>query len=242
VSAARSSAAKVETFGLNPGANWWGTDLRRTDWGQRFRVFHDGDFIAEIPLQLAGRHNVLNALAAAALSTAAGAPVDAVRESLAGFRGIRRRFEVVGSFRGITIVDDYAHHPTAVRATLEAARERFGKRRLWCAFQPHQLSRTRALLGEFSASFAAADQTLIAPIYAARESMGAEVEAAGGELARRIASHGAAARYCPSLDRIIATIDDEARPGDVLFTMGAGDIDQVYYEFARRLQRHHAAG
>jgi len=242
VDAAKSCAAPVETFGWQPDCDWWGSDLRRTEWGQRFRVFRRGDFFAELTLQLTGQHNAINALAAAALSTAAGAPVEAIRESLAEFRGIRRRFEAVGSWRGITIIDDYAHHPTAVRVTLETAREQFGGRRIWCAFQPHQVSRTETLMDEFSGSFLAADEVLIAPVYAAREGAAARAQAASGALAQRISLRGSAARYCPSLDRIIATLDDEARPGDVLITMGAGDIDRIYHEFARRLQRNHAAG
>ncbi len=240
--AARSTRARVETFGLEHGANWWGTDLRQTNWGMRFRIFHNGEFFAEVPLQLSGRHNALNALSAAALAHAAGASANAIRESLSGFRGIRRRYEEIGSFRGITIIDDYAHHPTAVRTTLESARQQFGGRRIWCAFQPHQISRTRSLMNQFCESFSAADEILIAPIYAARENPASPAEETAQELVRGIAASGVAARFCPSLDRIIATIDDEARPGDVLITMGAGDIDRVYHEFARRLQRHHAAG
>jgi UDP-N-acetylmuramate--alanine ligase len=232
----------VETFGFGPGADWWGTDIRQTNWGMRFRIFKSNEFFGEFSLQLTGKHNVLNSLSAVALSSAAGAPLAAMQESLAQFRGIKRRFEYVGSWRGVTIIDDYAHHPTAVRATLEAARARFGRRRIWCVFQPHQVSRTRALMQEFSRSFAAADEVLLAPIYAARESGPSEAESVARELVQRTTSNGVSMRYSPSLDRIIATIDDEARPGDVLVTMGAGDIDRVHHEFACRLQRNHAAG
>lgn len=240
--AAASGSARVETFGFGPGADWWGTDVRQTPWGMRFRVFRGQEFFGEFTLQLTGRHNVLNALAAVAISSSAGAPVTAIRDSLAQFRGIKRRFEYVGSWRGMTIIDDYAHHPTAVRVSLDAARARFGGRRIWCVFQPHQVSRTSALLQEFSESFGSADQVLIAPIFAARENAAGAAESMASTLAEKIAAQNVAARYSPSLDRIIATIDDEARPGDVLITMGAGDIDRVHHEFACRLQRNHAAG
>jgi UDP-N-acetylmuramate--alanine ligase len=187
-------------------------------------------------------HNVLNALAAAALSHAAGATSYDIRESLREFPGIRRRFEYAGSWRGITLIDDYAHHPTAVRTTLEASRQEFGPRRIWCAFQPHQVSRTRALLDDFARSFAAADHVLVAPVYAAREVVSTEPVAVAEELAARIKTQGVDARFCASLDQIIVTLDHEAQPGDVLVTMGAGDVDRVQHEFTRRLQRHHSAG
>jgi UDP-N-acetylmuramate--alanine ligase len=205
-------------------------------------VFHCGDFFAEILLNVPGEHNISNALAACALSHAAGADPEHIREGLAEFRGVRRRFERVGSYRGMTIVDDYAHHPTAVRTALETARQQFGRRRIWCAFQPHQVSRTRILMDEFSTSFAAADEVLIAPVFAARESGGREAAALSEVLAQRIAATGVSARYVGSLDRIPASLDDEARPGDVLITMGAGDIDRVHHELTGRLRRDHAAG
>lgn len=240
--ACKSAAADVETFSLDPGSDWWAADIRQTRAGLRFRVFRRGDYFTEITLQIPGTHNVLNALAATALAYAAGATAFDVRESLREFPGIRRRFEYLGSWRGVTLIDDYAHHPTAVRATLDAARQEFGSRRIWCAFQPHQVSRTRPLIDEFARSFAAADQVLIAPVYAARESVIGEPVTVAQELASRIGSRGVHARFCTSLDQIIATLDHEARPGDVLVTMGAGDVNRVQHEFTRRLQRHHSAG
>jgi UDP-N-acetylmuramate--alanine ligase len=242
VEAAEWTSARVETYSRRPGGDWWGTDVRQTAFGTRFRLFRRGDFFAEILLSVPGEHNISNALAACALSHAAGADPEAVREGLAAFQGIRRRFERVGSYRGVMLIDDYAHHPTAVRTTLEAARQQFGSRRLWCAFQPHQMSRTRVLMDEFAVSFAAADEVLIAPVFAARETGGNESAALAEMLAHRIAATGTSARFVPSLDRIPASLDDEARPGDVLITMGAGDIDRVHHELTGRLRRDHAAG
>jgi UDP-N-acetylmuramate--alanine ligase len=155
-----------------------------------------------------------------------------IREGLRDFTGIRRRFEVVGSWRGATLVDDYAHHPTAISATLRTAREVFDARRIWCVFQPHQVSRTRALMDDFAASFGAADEVLIAPVYGAREQYQSELGECSQILAERIAGHGRSAR-------LISTLEDEVQPGHVLVTMGAGDIDQVHYAFTRRLQRHY---
>lgn len=239
LAAARMAKARVATFSELPGSDWRAADWRDTPDGGRFRIFHRGDFFAEITLSIPGRHHQMNALAAAALCHHAGASAAQIRDGLLQFSGIKRRFEPVGSWRGITMVDDYAHHPTAVAATLSTARRRFGKRRIWCAFQPHQVSRTEALMGDFAGSFVDADRVLIAPVFAARESDNASSVHASHELARRICAQDTAARFCSSLDRIVATLDDEARPGDVLLTLGAGDIDRVHHEFTGRLQRYH---
>ncbi|MEX0715391.1 MAG: UDP-N-acetylmuramate--L-alanine ligase [Planctomycetaceae bacterium] len=243
VACARAAKSETATFSLtDAGADWWIADPRRTQTGTWHRVFHRGEFFADVCLRLPGRHNAANALAAIALADRAGASREAIREGIHEFSGVRRRFETAGSWRGIALVDDYAHHPTAVAATLAAARERFGPRRIWCAFQPHQVSRTRALFEEFAGSFSRADEVLVAPVFAAREAGDGERDAASRELAERIAERGTPARFRASLDQLRETVEDEARPGDVLILMGAGDIDQVRHEFTRRLQRHHAAG
>jgi UDP-N-acetylmuramate--alanine ligase len=241
MAASQRAQSTVVTFSRHRGADWWSADLRPTVAGTRFRVFRGEEFFAEIEVALPGEHNVANALAAIAISHHAGASVEAIRECLWQFTGIRRRFEQLGSWRGVTRIDDYAHHPTAVAATLRTARARFGQRRIWCAFQPHQSSRTAALMSEFSSSFRDADEILIAPTFAARESPGDESDPTAKQLAREIAASGRSVRFCGSLDRVVATLDDEAQPGDVLITMGAGDINRVQHEFTRRLQRNHSS-
>jgi UDP-N-acetylmuramate--alanine ligase len=238
--AAASSLAQIETYSLRESSDWWAADLRPAESGTRFRIVHGGKSFTEVSLRIPGRHNVLNALAAAAICHNLGATADAVRQGLETFRGIRRRFEVLGSWRGVTLIDDYAHHPTAVVATLRTAREQFPGRRLLCAFQPHQESRTRALLGEFAESFDAADEVFLAPIFTAREKCSAAAERTNAELAERLAARGRPVHLLPSLDRLIADLDDAARPGDVLVTMGAGDINRIQHELTRRIQRHHA--
>jgi UDP-N-acetylmuramate--alanine ligase len=240
--AAAATAAEVVTFSMEPGSDWWASDVRRTAGGTRFRTFYRGAFITEIFLQVPGVHNVLNALAATALCSRLGVSAADIRESLAEFRGVRRRFEIVGTYRGTTLIDDYAHHPTAVRATLATAREQFPARKIWCVFQPHQVSRVRALLDDFAASFTLADELLVAPVFAARESAGDEALLASAELASGVSKCGCPARFLPSLDRIVATLEDEARPGDVVVIMGAGDIDRVHHELTGRVRRHRAAG
>ena len=242
IAACVAALAPVETFGIEVTADWRACDLRPTAEGTRFRLFHQGDYFAEISLRIPGRHNVQNALSAAALAHMAGAGCAAIREGLFEFPGIRRRFERVGQWRGVTLIDDYAHHPTAVAATLATARERFPGRRLWCVFQPHQVSRTRALFDDFAKSLVAADRVLLAPVFAAREEeVRNEPTLIAHELAARVIYEGGHARPADSLDRAMRTLEDELQPGDVLITMGAGDIGKVYHAFTRRLQGHHAA-
>ena len=236
---AQDCPARVLTFSDSFKSDWTVADVKQSVWGQRFRAFYQGDFVAEFFLQPPGRHTVSNALAAVALCHGIGLSVEQIQDGLAEFQGIRRRFERVGSWQGITLVDDYAHHPTEIQASLATAREFFGARRLWCVFQPHQVSRTSALMHEFSQSFHKADEVLIAPIYAARETVDGEAFTVAEELAEEISRQGDPVRFARSLDQIIATIEDEAHPGDVLLTMGAGDIDQVHYELTRRLSRNH---
>jgi UDP-N-acetylmuramate--alanine ligase len=246
-------AVPVETFAVDAnstsippprkeqGADWGIADVTRTEIGSRFLLLRRGSRFAEIELRIPGGHNVANAVAAAALAHRVGASAESIRRSLGDFAGIRRRFEIVGEFGGVTLVDDYAHHPTAVAATLTTARERFPKARVHCLFQPHQVSRTRALLGEFAAAFATGDDILVLPVYAARERVADEPVHASRELTVRIVSAGGTARFAESLDHAWASLDDTLRLGDVLITMGAGDIGQLQHEITRRLQRHHAS-
>ncbi len=242
MASARQAAAPVLTFGWNPEADWWAGDVRRTANGSRFRIFRRGQFITELQLPLPGRHNVMNALAAAAIALELGAAPRDVRASLPEFPGIRRRFENLGSWRGVTVIDDYAHHPTAVEATLQAAREMFGERKLRVAFQPHQVTRTVALLDEFSRSFHWADDVIVAPVFAARETVTAEPLAVSEALAAGLRELGVSAQACTSLDHVVRVLDDALQPGDVLITMGAGDIDRIHHAFTRRISRDSQAG
>jgi UDP-N-acetylmuramate--alanine ligase len=239
--ASRSAGAEIETFGFSEQYDWWAADIRPTPEGIRFRSFHRGEFFAEISLRIPGQHNVLNALAATAMAHRAGADAYVIRHALFEFPGLRRRFEPMGSWRGVTLIDDYAHHPTAIEATLSALRGRFPRRRLWCVFQPHQISRTRALFEEFARSLTGADFLLVTPVFAARETADDEAASISTQLARRVEQLGGNARFAATLDHTLATLDDELRPGDVLMTMGAGDIGKLQHAFTRRLPKFHNA-
>lgn len=249
--AASSSEARIETTRMEPvpsspggegtpTADWLARDIRKTQNGFRFQVDHNGTLFCETELSVPGRHNLENALAAVALAHAAGAEAKAIAEALPKFAGVRRRFEVIQSRGGFIVVDDYAHHPTAIRATLKTAREQFSERRLLVAFQPHQISRTRELMSDFSGSFAEADELFLVPIFAARESS-AEGDATLAELADRVSDSGVSVRRLASLDRLKPTLDDAARPDDVVLILGAGNISRIAHEFAAgKIPGHHA--
>jgi UDP-N-acetylmuramate--alanine ligase len=239
--ASRPQSARIETFSLVSPATWLAENLRATAEGISFDAIYRGCVFGRFSLRVPGEHNVLNALAAIALCRRIGLQSAEMQAGLAEFHGVCRRFELLGTPNGIVWIDDFAHHPTEVRATLQAARQRYGRRRIWCLFQPHQVSRLRALLPEFVGSFKRADKVLIAPVYTAREIRGPEADAFSRQLANEIVRAGGRARFCDDLDRIVATVDDEARAGDIVISMGAGDIYRVYHAYTRRLQRNLAS-
>ena len=236
---AKASRSRVVTFGRTSDSDWTVGDIREDLSGISFEILRRNagshDRWGRIQLRLHGEHNVENALAAAAISSEMGIASESIVSALGSFGGVKRRFEVVGEADGLLLIDDYAHHPTAVRATLQTARRIYGDRRIWCAFQPHQVSRTVALMDDFSSSFDDCDELIVAPVFAARERVADEPQRVSRELADRVAARGRRARYVESLDQIATTVDDAARPGDVLIAMGAGDIDRIHYERIRRI-------
>jgi UDP-N-acetylmuramate--alanine ligase len=181
-------------------------------------------------LRIPGSHNVLNALAAIAVADELGIEPHVVQETLRDFRGAARRFEIIGEFNGVSVIDDYAHHPTEIRATLAAARERFPNRALWAVFQPHTFTRTRALLDEFARAFDEADHVIITEIFAARETD--TVGTSGRDVVARMSHRDA--RFFALLDEAAEYIAQNVRAGEVLITLGAGDVNQVGAKFAQR--------
>ncbi|MCC8127025.1 MAG: UDP-N-acetylmuramate--L-alanine ligase [Clostridiales bacterium] len=189
-----------------------------------FTVLKKGKPSGEITLGVPGEHNVYNALAAIAAGEALGASWEAVSKGLAGFHGTERRFEKKGEIGGVTIIDDYAHHPQEIRATLSAAKN-YPHRKLWCVFQPHTYSRTKALLDEFAEALSAADEVILADIYPARETDTLGVSSR--DIAERIEKLGTRASYFETFDDIETFILKNCIHGDLLITMGAGDIGKV---------------
>jgi UDP-N-acetylmuramate--alanine ligase len=175
-----------------------------------------------------GRHNVLNATAAVAIGHQLGVSPDKIAEGLNSFRGVDRRFQLRGQARGITVVDDYGHHPTEIRATLAAARE-CSHKRIHVVFQPHRYTRTRDLLAEFGGAFKDADTVVVLPIYAASEEpiLGVTAEILVKQIEESSRIEGHAVRYAPDFASAIAVITAEARDGDLVLTLGAGNVSQL---------------
>jgi UDP-N-acetylmuramate--alanine ligase len=175
-------------------------------------------------LKVPGKYNIYNALAATAAAYAIGVSVDIIRDSLASFKGTHRRFEIKGSLNDATIIDDYAHHPTEIRATLQAA-SKLAYKRIWCVFQPHTYSRTEKLFDQFTESFIDADEIIIADTYAAREKPTDGIDSE--VLAKALVSKGQSCRYIPTFDQIAEFLRKNIQPGDLVLVMGAGDIFKV---------------
>jgi UDP-N-acetylmuramate--alanine ligase len=214
----------VVSYGLDPSSEWLAERIssKGVD-GCTFVVECAKRVVGTFETRLPGIHNVSNALGAIAVGSILGLPLEAMRRSIAEFRGVKRRFQPVGEAAGVTVMDDYAHHPTEVRATLAAARDRFPGRRLVCLFQPHTYSRTRYLLDGFRTCFADCDVLLIAETYAAREEPSAGMSAE--ELAREVKEPPA--RYAGDLAQSADAAAELLEAGDVFFTVGAGDVEKV---------------
>jgi UDP-N-acetylmuramate--alanine ligase len=226
----RLADRRVVTYGLSPQAQLRAADLETAREGTRFTVVAHGEPLGAVRLPMPGRHNVRNALAAVAVGRAMGIEFAAMAASLASFRGVHRRFERLGPWRGAEVVDDYAHHPTEVEATLEAARQVFPHGRIHAVFQPHLYSRTRDLAPEFGRALLGADRALVTEIYASREQ---PIPGVSGRLvveAARASGHREVA-YCARWEDAPAKLAPAVRAGDVVLTLGAGDI----YRLAERL-------
>jgi UDP-N-acetylmuramate--alanine ligase len=188
----------------------------------RFQVNTATGPLGPFELHVPGRHNVLNATAAVAIARQLEVPAEKIAEGLGHFRGVDRRFQLRGKARGVTVVDDYGHHPTEIRATLAAARE-CGHRRILVVFQPHRYTRTLDLMDRFSGAFADADALFVLPIYAASE------EPIPGVTAELLASHiqGPKTQFVPDFPAAVAAVAAEAREGDLILTLGAGNVSQL---------------
>ena len=226
--------AEVIRYGLSsPDARLRAVDLRREGLGTRFSVLYDDKFEGEVAISVPGEHNVRNALAALAVGLGLGLKVPQMAPGLAAFRGVERRFQLLGEARDILVVDDYAHHPTEVRATIRAARAAAPDRRLVVAFQPHLFTRTRDLAREFAEALGEADDVYLLDIYPARE------QPIAGVTSELVADVMRAAGRAPSWrggrDSLTAALAGAVRAGDLVITMGAGDVTLCGPELLRTL-------
>ena len=227
---------RVQLFGRGAAAEWRAVDVTRENGTYAFVGCRGTERLGRVVLTIPGRHNVDNALAVIALAHDCGLSWDAIAPPLAEFCGAQRRLELRGEIGGVRIVDDYAHHPTEIRVTLLAARERYHPRELWCIFQPHQHSRTRFLMGHFAQSFSQADHVIVPDIYFVRDSQRDRELVCAADLVEQIRARGAAAEYLPDFGGIVERVAKDVQPGDVVMTMGAGNVWMVADELLARLR------
>ncbi|MGC9194844.1 MAG: UDP-N-acetylmuramate--L-alanine ligase [Syntrophobacteraceae bacterium] len=217
---------RFATYGFSSQADFQARQLRTCGLCTTFRVFHDSQELGEMEIQIPGRHNVLNALASVAVAHELEIPWPAVQAGLRDMTGVQRRFQIKGEAGGVLVLDDYGHHPTEIRAVLEALAGCYPDRRRIIAFQPHRYSRTKALLEQFARCFYDCDVLLISEIYPAGEKPIPGITGRG--LAEQIAAHGHhELHFCPTLSEMSQKLKEMVRPGDVVMTLGAGNILQV---------------
>ena len=218
-------SCQVITYGLENNADYTASDITYDEFGHAsFNVRYKGSDLGRCSLKVPGSHNVSNALSAVAAGRLLNLPWEVIAEGLLSFTGTDRRFQYKGTVGGVTIIDDYAHHPTEIEATLKAAAN-YPHRKVWCVFQPHTYTRTKALLPEFAQALTLADHVVLADIYAARETdtLGISSE----DLADRIRELGTLCEYFPTFDEIENFLLENCTQGDLLITMGAGDVVNI---------------
>ncbi|MHC4619642.1 MAG: UDP-N-acetylmuramate--L-alanine ligase [Planctomycetota bacterium] len=229
---------RCETFGLDEACSFSARNLRLKHGLYAFDVYHDAELLGSTSIALPGRHNVLNALAVVAIAVTAGLDHRPVLRAIPDFVGVDRRLTFKGRFKRIMVLDDYAHHPTEIKASLEAMRQRYRPKRIWCVFQPHQYSRTRFLLDDFADSFRLADVTVVPEIYFVRDSRQAKKEVNARILVQRLQNNGAKALFIDGFGPICDYLQENVTPGDLVVTMGAGDIWKVADEYIQRIRRN----
>ncbi len=220
-----SLPCRVLYYGSNAASDYAATDISYNESGcASFTLLKEGKSLGQFHLQVPGIHNALNAVAALAVGDQLGISAENLQDGIFSFTGTDRRFQLKGEIGGVTVIDDYAHHPTEIRATLQAAKQR-GHKTVWCVFQPHTYTRTKALMDDFAEALALADKVVLADIYAARETDTLGISSR--DLQEKIAAHGTSAHYFPSFDEIENFLLENCEQGDLLITMGAGDVVKI---------------
>ena len=227
---------RVETFGLHEGADWRATDVRTGPDGSRFRLLRRGRDEGEFALSMGGEHNVRNALAALAAAAEAGVEPGALREALSAFRGVKRRLELRGEAGGVTVYDDFAHHPTAVTATLAALRALGGTGRLVAVFEPRSFTaKTRAFQEGFARAFAGADRVIVSAAHLPGK-VPEDKRLSEAELVAGIGQLGTAASFIPTVDAIVEALVAEVRPGDRVAILSNGGFGGIHDKLLRALE------
>ncbi len=223
------------TYGFSRKAHYQAVDVVPEGHGSRYSVLRHGKLLGEIRLRMLGRHNVLNSLATVVLGVELGIDFGEIATSLENFAGVDRRFSIRGEKGGVMVVDDYAHHPTEIAATLSAARQGYPHRRLWAVLQPHRYTRVQALFTEFGRAFFAADEVLVTDIYGAGELLIPGIDSVSlAEGISRLSNKTAMATG--DLDSTLETLVSRLEPGDLVLMLGAGTITQLSGKLLDRLQ------
>jgi len=229
-----TAVSPVETFGLMDGATWRADEIEHRDGLTHFTVRRKGDRLGRFESPLLGVHNVRNALAAIAVGTYVGLAPDALVSGLRQFKGIKRRLETVGVARGVTVLDDFAHHPTAVQETLAALRTGYPGRRLWAVFEPRSASSCRRVFqDDFARAFGTADEVVIAAVF--RSNLPESERLSAEQLVDDLRASGHRARHIPEIDDIVATIAAEGRSGDVVAVMSNGGFGGIHKKLLQAL-------
>lgn len=228
------------TYGLSPQADYFARNVEFEGTTVRFSAFRRGEALGQFQVRMPGVHNVLNTLAAIAVADELAVPFDVLRDSLASFHGVARRFTVTATVNGVVLVDDYGHHPAEIRATLAAARKAYGGR-VVVVFQPHRYTRTQSLFEEFTKAFNDCDQLVVMPVYPAGEK---PIDGATGDrLADAIGVHGHhSVKYLENLGAAADFLVPEVRAGDVVIALGAGDVNKVLKLIQTRLEPSNREG
>lgn len=234
---ARETDKAVLTYGIEgEAADFIAKNITYGVNGTTYELYYHNELLTQVHLIVPGRHNVLNSMGAFVAAREMGIPVDKILASLKQFGGAKRRFETKGKVNGVWIVDDYAHHPTEIGVTLKAARQT-KPQRLLCVFQPHRYTRTQLLFDEFCQSFAGCDELIIVDIYAAGEDPIEGISSA--KLAEGIhAATGQKVQYIPRLSKAEEYLQAQAQAGDLIMTIGAGDVFKIGEELVRELERN----
>jgi len=235
--AAEKAFCPVETYGFSSGNDWIATELSVAGSGMKFSVGHGGKRFGEFTLAASGRHNVLNALAATAVARGRGISTDAIATALATFKSVKRRMDVKGEVRGILVVDDFAHHPTAVRATIEAARARWPGRKMWAILEPRSNSMRRKVFQDaLPVSLALADRVVLGGVFRAQQ-LGDENRMDPEAVAASVRDLGKDARALPGADAIADFLSVEASRGDLLLIMSNGSFDGLCEKLLKKLEQ-----
>ena len=221
-------SGRVISYGIaNGNLNYKASDFSIEENVQKFKVHKNGSYLGTFEIRIPGIHSIMNATAAIAVALECNIKIGIIKECVANFKGAGRRIETKGEKNGVLVIDDYAHHPTEIQATLRAIKSFYPKRKVWCVFQPHQHSRTRILLNNFVGALTEADEIVIPKIYPVRDTAEDIASISGEDLSKLLAKKGKASHYIPEFKDVAKYLKEKVKENDIVVTMGAGPVNEV---------------